>query len=325
MPDLPKPVQTPSTDATELALLDLEDRARGYVEASMSASTRRAYAAAWKIFCAWCHEHVLSPLPADAETLAAYLTDRAPHLLPGTLTKHVVAIAQVHRLRGLHDPTLDARIKRLMRGIRRTHGQPARGKAPLLVGDLISIVETLDLETLAGLRDKALLLVGFAAALRRSEIVALDVEDLDFRSDGIALMLRRSKTDQEGNGRVVGVAYGTNGTCPVVALRSWLTTAGISTGPVFRAVDRHDRVRDGRLNAKTVCRIIKKLVPAAGLNPAAYGGHSLRSGFATSAAAAGIEERDIAAVTGHRSLQVLRSYIREGNLFAAATTTRVGL
>jgi integrase len=186
----------------------------------------------------------------------------------------------------------------------------------------VSIVETLDTSTVAGLRDKALLLLGFSAALRRSEIVNLDVEDLSFRSDGFLLRIRRGKTDQEGRGRTIGVAHGRNGTCPVVAVRRWLMAAGIESGPLFRAVDRHDHIRQGRLCGRTVCRIVKRHVPQAGLDPARFGGHSLRSGFATSAAAAGVEEREIAEVTGHRSLVVLRGYIRSGKLF---DVERIGL
>lgn len=297
-----------------------------YARSSKASATQRAYDSAWRGFVDWCRARGCDPLPADVATVAAYVADRARVVAPGTIDRAVVAIGQAHRVAELEDPTTHAAVRAVLRGVRRAHGRPAKGKQPLLVGDLVSIVRSLDTSTMAGLRDRALLLLGFGAALRRSELVALEVCDLDFRPNGLALAISRSKTDQLGAGRVVGVSYGAHPeTCPVVAARRWLAAAEIHDGPVLRAVDRHDRVRDGRLEAKTVCRIVKRLVPLAGLDPNRYGGHSLRSGFATSAAAVGVEEREIAAVTGHASLVVLRGYIRGGQLFDSALSQRVGL
>jgi len=307
------------------ALAELLDRASDYARASKSAATLRAYDSSWRAFVAWCRVHGAEPLPTAPATVAAYLADIAERVVPTSVTRCCIAISQAHQLRKLPDPTRDAAVKAVLRGIRRQHGRPAVGKDPLLVGDLISIVRALDVTTMAGLRDRALLLLGFSAALRRSELVALDVGDLDFRSDGLAVMLKKSKTDQEARGRVIGVSYGSNGTCPVVAVRTWLTTATVSSGPVIRAVDRHDVIRDGRLSDKAVCRIVKKLVPLAGLPHERYGGHSLRAGFCTSAASAGVEEREIAMVTGHASLVVLRRYIRSGKLFDGELVRRMGL
>jgi len=330
-------------EVLEASLDDLKAEARSYVRNARTQGTLRGYDAAWSRFVAWCSIYDKSPLPADPTTVALFLTDVSPtkreegvpeiptstgekRLHVGTLGRYTSAIKLRHEAAGHLSPTLDVRVKSLLRGIRRTHGVAAdRQAAPLLVGDLISVVETLDPAKLIDVRDKALLLVGFAGALRRSEIVGLQVGDLNFRSDGVVAKLRRRKTDQEGKGTVVGIAYGTNGTCPVVSLRKWLAAAGIENGPAFRGVDRHGNVSSQRLNSQAVCRIVKKLVPRAGLVSGGYSGHSLRAGFATSAAAVGVEEREIAKVTGHASLQVLRTYIRDGQVLDGDLSRRLGL
>lgn len=313
-------------DVGEDPLDDLRLRAQDYVDRARSPATLRGYDSAWRRFVEWCDKHDGTALPAPAEIVALFLADLARELHPMTLGRYTSAIKLRHDAAGYPSPTLDVRVKSVLRGIRRAHGvAPDRQAAPLLVGDLISIVETLDPTKLIDVRDKALLLVGFAGALRRSEVVGLHVGDLDFRSDGLVVKLRRRKTDQEGKGSIVGIAYGTNGTCPVVALRRWITAARIDAGLVFRAVDRHGNVSDRRLNPQAVCRVVKKLVSRAGLVPASFSGHSLRSGFATSAAAVGVEEREIAKVTGHASLQVLRTYIRDGQVLDGDLSRRLGL
>jgi site-specific recombinase XerD len=177
-----------------------------------------------------------------------------------------------------------------------------------------------------GLRDSALLLLGFAGALRRSELVGLDVEDLGFEQAGVVLTLHRSKTDQEGQGQVIAVPYGRHeATCPVLAVRIWLDASGITAGPVFRAVDRHGNVANGRLSDRAVATIVKRSAEAAGLNPADYAGHSLRSGMATAAARAGASERSIMNQTRHRSVAMVRRYIHRGQMFADNAAGQVGL
>ena len=192
-------------------------------------------------------------------------------------------------------------------------------------------------DTLAGLRNRALLLLGFAGALRRSELVGLDVEDLDFTSAGLVVTLRRSKTDQDGDGRKLGVPYGGRlETCPVRTSQSWLSAAAITTGPMFREITKADRIlnpytdkkgrqRGVRLGDKAVALIVKRAAQEAGLDPTRYAGHSLRAGLATSAAAAGASERAIMATTGHRSVQMVRRYIRSGELFRENAAATVGL
>jgi integrase len=181
-------------------------------------------------------------------------------------------------------------------------------------------------EGLIGLRDRALILLGFAGAFRRAELVALDVTDLQFSRDGLTVTLRRSKTDQEGQGRKIGIPYGANPeTCPVRTLQAWLEEAAIAEGPVFRSLSRHGKVRPGRLSSVDVARVVKKLANRAGLDPAKYAGHSLRAGHATSAAASGASERSIMNQTGHRSVQMVRRYIREGSLFRENSAGKLGL
>ena len=178
----------------------------------------------------------------------------------------------------------------------------------------------------AGCRDRALLLLGFAGALRRSELVGLDVADVTEGTDGLTVRLRRSKTDQEGAGRTVGIPYGSNpATCPVRAWRAWLEVSGVAEGAAFRPVDRHGHIGGTRLSAQAVALVLKRHAARAGLDPGEVAGHSLRAGLATSAAAAGVPERVIAEQTGHRGTAMLRRYIREGSLFRENAASAVGL
>ena len=212
-----------------------------------------------------------------------------------------------------------------MSGIRRTKGTAQRGKAPAVTSVVRAMVEGAP-DRLLGLRDRALLLLGFAGAFWRSELVALDVEDLEFTAAGLVVTQRRSKTDQEGEGRKVGIPYGANpDTCPVRAVREWLDEAAVTLGPVFRSVNRHGQVQPGRLSDKAVALVVKRHAPAAGVDPARYAGHSLRAGLATAAAAAGASERSIMNQTGHRSLPTLRRYIRDGQLFRDNAAAAAGL
>jgi integrase len=296
-------------------LEDLARRAEDYAAAGRSPNTLRAYRAAWAAFEQWCADHHLSSLPAAPETVALYVADHGDRLKASTLQLRLVAVAQAHRIAGHPAPTTHPAVRAVAAGVRRTHGTAPTRKAPLRVEDLRRIDELLPATT-AGTRDRALLLLGFAAALRRSEIVALDVADLELTSAGAVVTIRRSKTDAEARGRRIAVPYGSSErTCPVRAIQHWLTAAEITDGAVFRSVDRNGHVRAHRLTDQTVARIVKRAASLIGADPTRFGGHSLRAGLATSAAAAGVEERRIAEQTGHRSVTVLRQYIREGELF----------
>jgi integrase len=206
-------------------------------------------------------------------------------------------------------------VSRTHAGIRRTLGKAQNAKPPTLVDDLKRMLEKLP-ATRLGLRDRALLLLGFAGAFRRSELVSLDVADLEFTRAGLVVTRRKSKTDQEGRSRRLGVPYGSSEqTYPVRSLQAWLESARITDGPVFRALDRFQRVQPGRLSDKAVALVVKRRAKAVRLDPARYAGHSLRAGLATSAAAAGASRRVIMSQTGHRSADMVRRYIREGSLF----------
>ncbi len=309
-------------DTGALATLDdVAAKAREYFEASQADNTRKAYGADLRHFGAWCATNGLSSLPAEPQAVALYLTAHAGLLKVSTLQRRLSAIAGAHKLKGLESPTRHAAVTTVWSGIRRSHGTAHEKKAPVLGADLKTMVRALP-NSLTGIRDRALLLVGFGGAFRRSELVALDVGDVGESSEGLVITILRSKTNQEGEGRRIGIPYGRNlDTCAVSAVTAWREAAGIDEGALFRSVNRHGHV-GGRLSDKGVALVVKRSAEAVGLDPTRYAGHSLRSGLATSAAAAGASERAIANQTGHKSLKVLRGYIREGSLFrenAAAT------
>lgn len=322
-----------------LALVELVAAAHTYAQARRAPSTWRAYHSDWADFTAWCAHHHLDPLPAHPDTVAAYLTDRAATLHTSTLQRRLSAISVMHREHG-QPPPRSERLAMVWAGIRRTNGTASHGKSPLLIGDLRRVVDRIDLTKPIGVRDRALLLVGFAMGARRSELVALDREDLELGPDGYTILIRRSKTDQEAAGRRVGVPYGADArTCPVGALGAWLAlldgdgdSAGITTAgdsprisAVFRAVGPDGQPTTRRLHARGVADTVKRHCAPVGLDPASFAGHSLRAGLATSAAAAGASERAIMRQTGHRSVTVLRRYIRDGNLFTHNAANTAGL
>lgn len=309
----------PPTELTTLA-----DDARRYAAGAAAPNTLRAYRADWRHFVAWCAEHRLEALPAAPEAVALYLVDLARTRRVATLQRRLSSISRAHRLAGAPSPTQAAVVRETWAGIRRAKGVAPTQVAPAATAELRRMVTTLD-DSPIGLRDRALLLLGFAGALRRSELVALDAGDVDHVDEGLVVTLRRAKTDQEARGRRVGVPYGSYpATCPVRSLRRWLEAAAVAEGPVFRPVDRHGRIGTARLSDKAVARAVKRAAGRAGLDPTRYAGHSLRAGFATAAAAAGASERAIQNQTGHKSVTVLRGYIREGSLFLDNAAARVG-
>jgi len=304
----------------------LGEQARDYLADSHAANTRRAYRADWRAYTAWCAAHELEPLPSAPATLTLYLAAQAGQLRTSTLGRRLVAIGQAHRAAGHVPPTEDAGVRAVWRGIRRRQGTAQVGKAAALTADVRAMVLALPDGTASAVRDRAMLLLGFAAALRRSELVALDVVDVQPTAEGLVLTIRRSKTDQEGSGEQVGVPHGSSAeTCPVRALLAWLERAGIAEGPIFRSITRHGAVLPRRLSDRDVARIVKRAVERAGLDPTRYAGHSLRAGLATAAAIAGAEERDIMRQTRHKSVAVVRRYIRDGSLFRANAAATVGL
>jgi integrase len=301
-----------------------------YASAASTANTRRAYRADWADFTAWCAEAERDTLPATPVTVADYLAARAagaperPPLAVATLGRRLVAIARAHQLAG-HPSPIDEWVRTVMKGIRRQRRVTQRRVAPVVVEVLRQTVAALS-DSRLGLRDRAILLLGFAAALRRSELVALDVADIRFVPQGLVLTLRQSKTDQVGEGLLKGVPLGSSSaTCPVRAVQAWLKAAGLTEGPVFRPIDRHGNLRPKPLNGSDIAVIIKRSVAAAGFDPDPYSGHSLRAGLATAAAGAGAPSYQIRRQTGHTTDRMLEVYIREGSLFRDNVVGLVGL
>lgn len=301
------------------------EQAREFIRASKAENTLRGYKSDWRDFCAWCEAHGQCHLPASAETVAAYIAECAGRLKVGSVQRRLNAIAEAHKAVGLDSPTAAGMVKNTMKGIRRTLGTAPVQKAAALTDDIRAMVEATD-TGLIGVRDRALILLGFAGAFRRSEVVGLEIEDCAFGKDGLTVTLRRSKTDQDGAGRKIGVPYGSNpDTCPVRVLRAWLDQAALTSGPLFRSINRHGRVQAHRLSPADVARVVKKLADRSGLDAAKYSGHSLRAGHATTAAIGGASERSIMNQTGHRSVQTVRQYIRHGSLFRENSAGKLGL
>lgn len=300
------------------ALLDA--RTLEYLEAARSDNTKKTYAAAWTDFETFCVNHRLEPLPAAVPTVAAYVIFLAEAQRVSTLRVKLAAISDRHRRAALPDPTLDGRVRDLMRGIRRKRGAPPEKKAPLTREKLFPIVEALDqgiahgaLSPLRGARNKALLVLAFAGGFRRSELVGLDVSDLEFTKTEMFVHLRRSKTDQEARGQKkriprLDVDAPHAAVCPVRLVRAWLRRAQIRKGPVFRAIDQYDHVRAGRLSDRALAEFIKQAVAMIGLDPAAYSGHSTRSGNITQGFLDGFAEWEVQALSGHRSRPILQGY-----------------
>jgi site-specific recombinase XerD len=295
-----------------------------YVQASKSDATLRAYASALKGFASWCRERGCCSLPAEPSTVAEYLRQRAnAGKSMATLASCMAAITWVHKRAELPSPCAHPLVCDAVEGIRRRCGTPQRQAAAITVPMLRELVCTGD--DLNSTRDRALLLLGFAAALRRSELVALDVSDVVECDDGLVVTVRRSKTDQQGNGRQIPVPFGSDrNTCPVRAFRAWLAASGITAGPLFVSV-KYRRCTGTRLGGRDVARIVKRACVAACLPTANMSGHSLRSGLATAAAKAGKSMASIQATTGHKSVAMVSRYIRRGTLFEDCAASGVGL
>jgi len=315
-------------------LFDAAERADAFARKSRAENTKRAYRADWVLFRSWCREHDLDPLPADDQTVILYVTDVADDYKLSTLERKLTSISQAHKTQGLESPALTSNepLHSVWAGIARTKTRAKDKVAPALTEDIRLMIESLPHDpdtgglTIAAKRDRAILLVGFAGALRRSEIVGLETSDISFTADGLRLVVRQSKSDQEGHGHTKGLRYGSSPTtCPVRSLRNWMSAAGIDHGPIFRGVDRHGNIADSALTGQSIALIIKRCAARAGLDKDAYSGHSLRAGFTTQAARAGTPERIIMRHTGHKSEKMVREYIREGSLFNENPSGDLGL
>lgn len=287
----------------------ISEPVRRFLSSSLSAGTQRAYAADLAHFRASGRD-----IPCPPQSVAEYLAALAETHAAATIQRRVAAIAKAHRASGHDDPCRAEIVKAAVRGIRRIKGVAQREAQALQRDELFFVLERMG-DRPIDIRDKALLLIGFAAAFRRSELVGLDCDDVEPVRQGIVLHLRRSKTDQTGQGRKIAIPHGRTRWCPVRYLTDWLTCAEIEQGPIFRSIDRHGHIAPDRLSGDAVATIMKKRVEAAGFDPAIFSGHSLRAGLATSAAMAGASSWKIRQQTGHKSDAMLARYIRDGDMF----------
>jgi site-specific recombinase XerD len=314
--------------ASPIALEDLESEAQEFIGHSVASHTRRARASDWLQFTEWCATHGRIPLPAQADTIALYLAHLARSKKATTISRHIATLSVAHHRAGYlaeRNPTRHAVVREVWQGIQRELGMASRGKKAALIELIRSMIQNLP-PTLIGVRDRALILVGFAGAMRRSELVALTMDNMERTPEGIVLTIARSKTDQKGYSRKVGIPFGKNKeTCPVRNLEEWLQRGNIDEGPIFRGVNRHGKIGAERLTDQTVARVVKKALSLSGINSKEYAGHSLRAGLATQAARGGASERSIQKQTGHQSVIVLRRYIRDGELFRDNAVDDTGL
>lgn len=294
-------------------LVALMDEAQRYADAAQAQNTSRAYASDWRQFQAWCDRYGAQALPATAAVVTLYLVSLAKRgLAVSTVRRRAAAIARAHRLAGQVSATSDPTVVGVLEGIARVHGTAPVKKTALLRDPLLDVVDRIDAGTAAGRRDRAILLVGFALGLRRSELVAIDIADLTPSPDGLTIRITKSKTDQQRRGHELLLLYAESPRpCPVRALRAWLDSAAITDGAIFRRVTRTGAI-GAPLTPQSIALVIKKHARAAGLDPQHLAGHSLRSGYATQAARDGHHPTQIAATTRHQDQRVLAGYIHAG-------------
>jgi len=287
---------------------------------SKANNTARAYKSDFNDFALFCAQNGFKSLPSEPNIVSLYLTYLSTkEVKMSTLKRRLVSIGVIHKLKGHYLDTKHPSIIENIMGIKRRKGSIQKGKKPLLINNLKKIINVIDkekIEEIKKLRDRSIILIGFSGGFRRNEIVSLDYEDLDFVEEGLKISLKRSKTDQFGEGSVKGLPYFDNSEyCPVISIRKWIEVSKINSGPLFRRFIKGSKLSDNRLSDQTVALLIKNYLKIAGIESRDYSGHSLRSGFATSAAQSGAEERNIMAMTGHKSTEMVRRYIKEANLF----------
>ena len=287
---------------------------------SKALNTVRAYKSDFKDFGLFCSQNGFKSLPSDPKIVSLYLTHLSiKEAKMSTLKRRLVSIGVIHRLKGHYLDTKHPSIIENIMGIKRRKGSIQKAKKPILISDLksiINVIDELDREEIKKIRDRTIILIGFSGGFRRNEIVSLDYDDLDFVNEGLKISIRRSKTDQFGEGSIKALPYfDGHRYCPVVSLKNWLNITKINSGPLFRRFLKGLKLSENRLTDQTVALLIKEYLQLAGIDSKNYSGHSLRSGFATSAAESGAEERSIMAMTGHKSTEMVRRYIKEANLF----------
>jgi len=329
------------TQATELVPVQpgtpaaLSDKAQAALEAAgryagkaHAHATKRAYQFDWIHYADWCRDQGFTAMPAEPRVVGAYLTSLAETHAPNTIRRRLTAIGRAHRYNGLSWNPCHREIQEPLRGVLREHGRPPQQAAALTLDLLQRLLDTCDLSP-GGRRDRALLLFGFAAALRRSELVGLLVSDITLRADGLELRLRRSKTDPEGEGASIGLPQGQHRrTCPVLAFKEWQQVAKRNAGPLFRPIAKGGHIRTTALTPYAVTRILAKRAALAGVvleGPEQLSAHALRVGFITEAYARGVRDEDIMKHTRHRDLRTMRGYVRRAGLISDSPAKLVGL
>ena len=287
---------------------------------SKASNTVRAYKSDFKDFGLFCSQNGFKSLPSDPKIVSLYLTHLSiKEAKMSTLKRRLVSIGVIHRLKGHYLDTKHPSIIENIMGIKRRKGSIQKSKKPLLISSLKSIINVIDeqkKEQIKKLRDRSIILIGFSGGFRRNEIVSLDYDDLDFVAEGLKINIKRSKTDQFGEGFTKALPYfDSSQYCPVVSVQKWIEISKINSGPLFRRFTKGSNLSENRLTDQTVALLIKEYLTLAGIDSKNYSGHSLRSGFATSAAESGVEERSIMAMTGHKTTEMVRRYIKEANLF----------
>ena len=300
-------------------LQDLEKETLQNLGSSKSINTLRAYRSDFFDFEKFCSKYKFKSLPSDPKIISLYLTDLSKNNKFSTLKRRLASISVIHKIKGFHIDIKHPIIRENLIGIKRKIGSYQKGKKPILINDLYKVIDLIDVNKvnkyLLSLRDKTVLLLGFAGGFRRSELVSLEKSDLEFVSEGVKITLRKSKNDQYGQGLIKGIPYFKNTKyCPVITVQDWLSSS--------------DKMGEKRLfpySDKTVALIVKKYLGLIGLDSSQYSAHSLRSGFATSTATSGADERSIMAMTGHKSTEMVRRYIKEANLFKNNALNKINI
>ena len=290
------------------------------LQSSKAKNTIRAYKSDFKDFSLFCVQNGFKSLPSEPKVISLYLTHLSTNSSKmSTLKRRLVSIGVIHKVKGHYLDTKHPTIIENLMGIKRRKGSIQKGKKPILINDLKLIIKAIDdelIEEIKKLRDKSIVLIGFSGGFRRSEIVSLDIEDLDFVSEGLKITIRKSKTDQFGEGSLKALPYFNNKEyCPVINLKKWIKISKIENGALFRRFNKGSKLSEKRLTDQSVALLIKEYLKLAGIDNKNYSGHSLRSGFATASAESGADERSIMTMTGHKSTEMVRRYIKEANLF----------
>ena len=313
--------------STDLKLL--EEATLNNLKNSKSFNTMRAYKSDFKDFEIFCIKHGLKSLPTEPKIASLYLTNLSKKSKMSTIRRRLVSIGMVHKLKGYYLDTKHPIIIENLMGIRRVKGSIQKGKKPLLISHLKLIINTIDkqkYEEIKKLRDKTIILIGFGGGFRRSELISIDYEDLEFVAEGLKITIKKSKTDQFGEGMVKGLPYFEDKKyCPVSNLKKWLQISKIKTGSIFRRFNKGSSLSEKRLTDQSVVLLMKNYLKIAGIENQNFAGHSLRSGFATVAADSGADERSIMAMTGHKTTQMVRRYIKEANLFKNNALSKINI